>query len=593
LRFSRAAAEIGMAARKLLIVSLLVSVFIGGDCKFTADDRRLGSGAGPPTVSPTAPKVSAPAVPERAKTAEKVYGPFDVVVLADIDITTVAAIAAPDINPQLCRYLSLHNKKTVAARKELKQTIDFVLNSLNPRFHRLVKTAVVPAGDDPIAVRVNLADYNIDPAAWDELAERGSGPNPLPDPYFHIFETRAIDVFKEEAFEEKKHWAGGMHNGKHLPPGDYVFTGTRKVKTGTKTDRVFSHAPWLAMEAQLEGRGTVIADLAAKTATNSPILLGQWFVTYATWTPAYYRLIGLTKKKTADGQLHFLESDLEQLAKADLKRADEEIIAAVADTKIVTLHNRILQRYPTVAGLTGGSYWRSKDTDSGLGDEDYMANVHTFKNPKIKAQEIIFSGRNGLNFYALTDNKGNLIDVAAPTIARHGDVIPTKWDDKQIYPGRNCMLCHSVGQLPIKCKVRELASGQFGLLLADKDTPGLHQQIYEAFSPHLDYVITHDNAKYAAAVKALTGLDAKANGAQYENQIWDYYDSFVAPDKAAAEAGWDTGEMLAALRAGINIHYTSSSLIRAPAQDVSRTPWEAAGYRAMMEYLTAWKLDQE
>lgn len=530
-----------------------------------------------------------PPVAQQTVSAERYFSPFDAVRLAEADITAIELLGDKSIDPQYCRYLSLHNMHKVdrAARKK---TIDYVINSLNPRYYKIIRTATVPLGDDPIVVRINLKDYNIDPAAWDELAENGSGPNPLPDPYFHLVAIKTVDVFKEEKYDERIRHPGGLFEGRSLAPGDYTIPRVRQVKVSTKTEKVLATAPWIELEDDEELAGSTINSLMAKTGTKNPILLADWFITNATWPPAYYRLIGLKKKKLVDGKEGFLEGDLEALAKVDLKLTEEELVAAVADTKIVTLHNRIIERRPTVAGIKAGYYWRSRDTDSGLGDEDYMANVHTFKNPKIKAQEIIFSGRNGLNFFALTNNARVLLDVAAASIAQHGDVIPTKWQDKQVYPSRNCMLCHSSGQIPINDKVRGLAQGYIGLLTSTKNTdPELKKQLDEAFSPNLLDIINHDNAKYAVAVRACNGLDTKVNGQLFEDTVNDYYYKVVTLNKAALEAGIEPDKLIVALREGVNMFYTGPAFLQNPAQDISRLPWESRGYADLMLYLMVWK----
>jgi hypothetical protein len=288
----------------------------------------------------------------------------------------------------------------------------------------------------------------------------------------------------------------------------------------------------------------------------------------------------------------------------DETSTEEDLVAGIADSKIVTLHNRILHRYPTANGIYGGYVWVSNDTDSGINAEDYMLTVDRFNNPKVKAKELIAAGRNRLHLYALSNNKGELIDFAAQNIAIHGDKMPTRWQDKTVWSGRNCMLCHAGGQIFIKDKVRALAQGKIALFVKNlskqneefaeriKDDPELYKRIEEAFSPDLQPIIDADNAKYLTAIKALTGLEGKAMGALYEEIVWRYYDDVLTPEKAALEAGVPLDRLRAAMEAGVGLDYNVTSLLQLPPVEVSRLPWENQGYFSMMQQLMTWEAAQ-
>lgn len=543
------------------------------------------------------------AQPEVPAKPEPTYRPFDAVAISGTDAVAVQVLADPTILPEYCRYLSLHNfPKEV--RPRIKLVVDVVLNSFNSRYGRLIKTAAAPA-DDPVVLRVNLKDYNISPAAWDKLAETGSGPTPIPDPYFHATYIKTKLTYRE--YEKVEWWPGGVwpNDGKLYPPNSFRYQKTHREEIGRERTRMFQAAPWLSLEPEGATPGATLANLMHITKTKNPILRADWFIVYATWAPRYYEFIGLERKQNKEGKWVFLEKDFNKLLKLDEIASAEDLVAGIADTKVVTLHNRILHRYPTANGIYGGYVWESNDTDAGINAEDYILNIHKFDKPKIKAREIIGASRNRLHLYAVSNDKGELIDFAAQQIAIHGDQMPTKWQDKTVWVGRSCMLCHAGGQIFIKDKVRALAQGKIMLLinsLAKQDEglanhlkadPTLFKKIEEAFSPDLQPIIDSDNAKYLTAIRALTGLDGKEFGQLYEEVVWQYFDTTIGPEKAALEAGVPVDRLIAALQRGVNLDYNVTALLQNPPVEVSRLPWENQGHFSMMQQLLAWEAAQK
>lgn len=501
--------------------------------------------------------------------------PFDIVNMVHLDLTALKLLDDPKMQPEDVRYLSLHNR--LKANRHVDEAIcNLVVNGLNPRYRKLIRMARVPAGaEDPVLLRCNLTDYGISPAAWDRLGEKGSGPVSIAEPYFHQSVDKLIDNFITVGVKTK--------SGK-----------VKKIKKNQPINKsIFSHAFWLAIEPNEDDAGKTITDITEWTNSSSPILRADWFCTYAPWAPAYYDLIGLRLKdnpvKDDDAKKRpkvFLEKDFNALLHFDQKNAEEDITAAVTDTKIVTLYNRTLQRFNAVIGVLGGYYWRSQDTDNGLNQEDYLNQLRNFKKPKIKAQEIIANGRNGLNFYLLTDNKGRVLDVAAITIARHGDVMPTKFNDKQVFSARNCMLCHGAGMILPNDKVRAIAQDKIVLLIGDKTkNQKVAKAIDEAFYTKLSDAINLDNVRFTSAVLAATGFEAKAISRAYEDLVWQYYDQPVTLQDMARECGVAPDKLEILLKQGVNIDYTLTSVIQNPPIDVSRTTWENQGFRELMKYL--------
>ena len=517
---------------------------------------------------------------------EQLYNPFNMVELALVDLQGVVALNDPEIHPHHIRYIALNNIPK-ALRPKYKKTVDFVLNSLS-RNRIVVRTAWADQGQT--LIRANLFDYGIDLKDWDFLVEKGSGNVPLPDGYFHDRQFKYVDTTEEREQpvlgpDGKQIWDAKLNRHK---------TEKVKVKVKTETSILSTSAPWIAIEPNVGNRGNGIATLITACNTKNPLIRADWFIVYAGWAPAYYKLIGLDPDKGT-------EADIERLANADNVKAARSLIAAVTDTRLVTLHNRVLHRLPTLQGYTGGYIWRSNDTNRGIDEEDYLLNLHTFDKPKITAREIIFTTPNGLQAYAVVNDKGKLLNKADADIAVFGDDMPTRLRDKQVYTGlRSCAICHS-GILPVDCRVRRLASGNIGLLVTNqfkdpryKDLQpskraDLSLRIREAFQIDVNRIVQHDDALYAASVEATNGLKAKENAAFFEEVVYTYLDVPITLEVAAREAGVQPRVLRQALTEGINMHYSLTGLLQNPPIPVSRLTWERNGYSALMLHLISYQ----
>jgi hypothetical protein len=613
--------------------------------------------------------------------AEVRYSTFNAVQIANEDAIAASVLGAPNLNPAYIRYLSLHNFPA-SVRQTKKAIIDLVLNSLNAKYRPIVRTAGLPANSlNPVVLRVYLPDYGIDPKSWDRLAETGSGPTPLPDPYFHTFIitdpqtlpldtplpgfppnvavvewTPEFDVDYSEAggngwgevrikapnldgvwfngehvttktgddrtyeirgLTQQKYWYSVRCTGKYMDK-DYDVTtkvDCREQRRGTltlklpekpkeakmekkvvKQEKILASAPWIALEPDPRNRGSTIANLIKLTNTRNPILRGDWFVTYGTLAPAYYDLIGLPQHDNPDPVAAkkqpkvFLEKDFEKLLKVDENAAITDIVAGIADTRFVTLHNRVLQRFSTVTGVTGGYYWRSQDTDKGIDDEDYLNQIVNFAKPKAVAKEIIGNGRNGLNLYFVADNAGIGLNLAAASVAQHSDAMPCKYQDKQVWVSRNCMLCHMNGMIDVQDKVRKIARDKIALFIADKTKDqDIAKKIEEAFSPDFKPILELDNAKFQAAVKAACGKDPNVVAKDQEELIWTYFDKPVTLDRMAWDAGIPSDKLKMMLRDGINLDYTLTAVLQDPEEPVAVLSWERQGFAALMNYIIGYQ----
>ncbi len=646
--------KISLSALAVLLIAGTTLIPMGGP------GQEAHPGAEVAIAQPAIPQVAAqpPAQPPAQPAGEVRYSPFNAVEIANLDAIAIAALNSPELQLAYIRYLSLHNIPE-ANRAAAKTIIDRVLNGLNPTYRRIVRTAGLPAGNPaPIVLRVNLQDYNIRPEAWDFLAEKGSGQVPIPDPYFHEFITNAQVTAIVTPGATVTYGAGTQTGRCEIRAtvlqdcaffvGDRIIPGTGTTRTTTSpplaagkqtydvrfsgtyngtpynltqtinvapgslvqlvlavpaapspnsAGRVYATASWLAIEPDIQAKGSTIANLVRLTSTRNPILRGDWFSIYSIWGQAYYQLIGLDLKDNpveadrARTPKVYLLRDFERLLGFNFQEARGDIVAAVADTKLVTLHNRILQRFSTTRGITGGYYWRSKDSGNGINRQDYMANLETFEEPDFAVEEIIASGRNGLDFYGIADNQGRLLNFADAVIAHHSVQMPTRLRDIQIYNARNCMICHSGGMVPIQCRVRNLARGNIGLFITDitRRNGDLSRRIIEAFEPNLQPILDLDTAKYSAAVLAAAGKPGRAIGADLEQLTAAYYDQSVTLERMAWDAGISSDTLRTMLRAGVNLNYQLVGVLQAPEEAPAILPWESQGHAELMRYIISYQ----
>lgn len=481
------------------------------------------------------PLISIPAVAAPPQPAELLLTPYASLKIASDDVPATGPGAL------YWRYLVLPNS-TPDRRRKLKQTADFVLNSLSKR-RLITKTVALPNEQDPRVLRVDLNAYGITPQSWDDLAERGSGNTPLPESYHYV------------PIEAVVSWPGGVWESKYYEPGAFKYQ-----------KKSIQLAPWVMSD----GGAAANKLLKAIGGYKAPILRCDWFVTFASWAPAYYRLLGVKTK----------QQELDDLFSVDEKKAANGLFAAVADSGIVALHNRILTRIPTVSGYLGGYRYLSFDTINGIDKADYLNNLDTFDAPTHDAREIIWSGPNNLQVYAVTDNKGNLQNVANPNVAIHGDTLPTRLKDKQVYAGlRNCALCH-YGIQRIDCRVRAIAQGKIGLsqLFTGKIKDlQIQAKVTDAFSVDPKLLTDHDNALFAAAVFAVNGRTPAENATQLEQAYWDYLEAPITLEVAALEAGYRPEEIRALIRASTGVDHTLMGVAQQLQVPASRIHWERRG----------------
>jgi hypothetical protein len=461
-----------------------------------------------------------------APVLEPIYTPDSSVKFALADLATID----PEFQPYI-RYLSLYNVPKIH-RQAVGETVSFVINSLSRR--KQIYIPVFTGGSDQTVIRLNLKDYDIDPAQFDKLGKEGSGVRPFPDPYFHyllqkgdVRKTKKQKVQKEvekeveKTVNKKKLVFSGYYDQFRQPiyreeivkevvkeVVKQTIEVEEDVADGFEKKVVFAQAPWLDPVA--------IAQLTAATNSEVPILRADWFVVNATLPPAYYNFLELGNK----------EADFQKLVFADVKLAEKarSQFKAVAVTSVVARNNRTLTRSPT---FTDGYYWESHDSLKSIDDRNYLLN---FLNEKFDAKEIIGTLPNGLQAYFVTDGAGNRVDFADPNVATDYTSV-----DRIVRTGRSCMICHSEGIKPIEDNVRLLNRKlqnleSIKLLITDEKQA---YQVFDLFGSDLDKKIVKDQQLFADAVGLTNGLEANANGKQL-GLIWDAYQEILLTKEIVA-----------------------------------------------------------
>ncbi len=238
-----------------------------------------------------------------------------------------------------------------------------------------------------------------------------------------------------------------------------------------------------------------------------------------------------------------LESDFYKRVGADIRFVDATVQARHGGAVIrsdVARHNRELQVIPAAFG----DVWRTFDfADAGKPDKD----VQLALAGKVKhdGREIIYRLPNGLHGYYLADGKGTQVAVVPQAIAldmRAGTSHPIV--DRNVANAHKCVSCHGVesGLIPFSDQVSAgiTAEGVKLVTLSDdyRKLVIRNRELREYYLTDLGARIGASNLAYAAAVKALTGLDPAGNADGFMVAFDTYTWGTVTPAVAAYEMGY-------------------------------------------------------
>lgn len=463
---------------------------------------------------------------------------------ANLDLLTV-----PLEDRKYLMYFSAYNFPK-EHRRSVWETLSFTVNSLSTE--RAIKTPVIVANTDDALFRIDIRWYGWDRKVIEELITKGSGPKPLPEPYFYMTFVKAEDAKVEKTPYTEKETVLVQNQFGQLVHHTREVTKYREVKTAGSKKTIQAIAPW-------------ISPISAKTLseslhTTTPIVRADWFIVYSMFAPMYYKFLGVKDRK---------EKELKVIAIFDEKNTDKVELRGTADTKVVALNNRILVRVPTIASVKGAYWWESNDFSKSVDEGDVHNNL--FATPE--AKEIIFSLRNGLQAYGLSDKDGNLVDVAPPQFAQDTEI---KNHDKQVYNARNCVTCHQQGIRTFKNKVKELSQGTVALLVAkEKDAKKVEDKY---FSYDIEDLIKRDQLLYAEAVASVNGLTAAANATQFDLLQYNYLENQITLSSIAYETGIEKEKILDMLKKAVNIDHTLVGLLKEDPISIRREQFERRGF---------------
>ena len=485
-----------------------------------------------------------PARAEEEKKAPKVYRAW-----TKADIVDVASIHCSKISKERQCYIRYVDLSAIAPDRRLDyvRTLALVVNSLS-RYDKLQLVKAVP--ETELALAYFDLSLMRDPEdekglaqlvkAFDDLGEKGSGPSPFPEPYFHaVVQTKDKVVAVEGKTESYSEWVprtdgrGGTYVVWDAGQGRYVpelvkVTRTREVKGYTETVK---GKTTVALASHLNK--ATAAGLALLTKTQFPIFEIRWLTYNALVEPRYHELLGLDDS----------EASAKKLAAVDERLSDKvgsKLRGAVLFSEVAH-HNRLLERTPSQHKSGRGSYWESYDFKTSVDLQDVLKDT---LNDKPDAKEIIFTLPNGLNGYFVVDAKGKRLDKADGDVANNKR---SKFRDTQVRTAYHCMACHFAdrGYIPVDDEVRALSKKTVTLVVdaydkskskAERSRAEKIRRLY--LEDDINDLLAIDQLVLDVAMrKVTTGLKADEAGKIIADTIYEYLEIPVNVAILARELG--------------------------------------------------------
>jgi mono/diheme cytochrome c family protein len=288
--------------------------------------------------------------------------------------------------------------------------------------------------------------------------------------------------------------------------------------------------------------GEPLREAARLTATESPLVRGDWFVATASQAAFYHDFLNLPGTDRA------LERQLQVDVRANL---DEESAARSGfNGSGVARNNRVLERRDAPLG----AYWRSYDFSENTGRQNLfdrplgpLPGPHGFVQA---GGEIIFHLPNGLLGFMLVDGAGGRVEKAP------GDIVSDpKRPDRLVENGVSCLGCHSSGLIPKDDQVRRHVLGHphaFPL--------GVRETVRALYPPPATFraLVDEDSQKFVAALKK---LGVAAGDPEPVSTVVLRYEGVLDVRTAAAEVGCRPEELAARIRTDIELTRTLGPLL--------------------------------
>lgn len=455
----------------------------------------------------------------------KVYSPNDCVLFALHDLQGIDSSLH-----QHCRYLTLAHVPA-KQRAAYIQTLDFVLNSLSRRQSMIYCVPVL--GSNHAVVRVMLNEYRQTGEGWETLAARGSGPQRVaaktdaPDPYFSI---NLGEITQQVQRKDKQ--------------GNLLFWDGDRSKPVLDEIKGLAAGTWFDI--------TAYRTVQTSTKSNHPILRADWFIANASLNPAYSELLGI---KTL--------ADFQKLVRYRTEDDDLSGRAVVADSQLVSLHQRGIEFTPKV----NGTYWQTYDYLKSSGINNLLRNP---LNRNRDAGEVFAELPNGLQAFTLVDAQNKIIDVADGNLV--ADQI-TPWKNKLVWNGLySCTTCHRNGAQDIADEVRPLTMPPRALVSKNQKD---FLEFVDKYSKDINSELQNTRLRYAAAVASATrGLKPEENTEAYGKIFIDYQQKPLTLADAAKEVGCTPPQLRETLERILQPDPAVATLLAS--RPLRRDLWEAA-----------------
>jgi len=491
------------------------------------------------------------------KAAPKVYRAW-----TKAEIVDAASVHVSRISKERQCYIRYVDLSAIAPDRRLEyiRVLAYVVNSWS-RYDKLQLLKAVP--DTELALVYFDLSLLRDPEddkglaqlvkAFDDLGAKGSGPYPLPEPFFHaILQTKdkvVTEADKEETYSEwvpRTDGRGGTYVVWDSTQGRYVsqlvkVERTRTVKGYTRTVK----GETKVVLASHLNKATV-AGLALLTKTEFPIFEVRWLMYNGLVEPRYHELLGLDDS----------EASAKKLAAVDEKLSDKvgsKLRGAVLFSEVAH-HNRLLERTPSQHKSGRGSYWESYDFKTSVDLQDVLKDT---LNDKPDAKEIIFTLPNGLNGYFVVDANGKRLDKADGDVASNKR---SKFRDTQVRTAYHCMACHlgDRGYIPIDDEVRALSKKTVTLVVdaydkskakAERSRAEKIRRLY--LEDDINDLLALDQLVLDVALrKVTTGLKSDETGKLIADTIYEYLELPVNISVLARELGYSSEAVEKVVRVG-------------------------------------------
>ncbi len=422
-----------------------------------------------------------------------------------VDQAAAHASRVPAGTQQYVRYLDFHHVPPEQRALKIK-TASGVINSLS-RYELLAQVQEVPGTEGALGwfdlSRLRSPDDKVGLAklvkAFEKLGEVGSGPAPIPEPYYHSI--GAVVKARTSTFSRRKRGSKAVALGPHL------------------------------------NKATALG-LAAITRTNFPIFEWHWFAFSAMVEPRYHELLGLDDS----------EASAKKLAAVDEKTADRvgAQVRGAALFSDVAHHNRVLERTPTVLRFGKGSYQESLDFKTSINLQDVLGDLLV---EKADAKEIIFNLPNGMLGFFVVDGAGKRLDKADGDVANNRT---SRFRDTQVRTAFHCMECHYKvsGWIEVDDEVREAAGKTITIASAafEKTNKNRAKRVRQKYLDiDFNQLLRDDQALVITAVKAGTGGPQGLTPAEFArslvDSIWVELERPVDTAQLALELGYPQGHV--------------------------------------------------